>query len=255
MYKRKRVFKRRRTGRGKKIAKRRRIASSRRLTKKIKRVVFKTAETKTYGTCETYDNPGTCYWETLNNVTMYPAGSTVSTEQFQTRFGQKYHLVGFRIKMLFSNYPTAAPGSAIKPIMVRIVLIEAKSEQATIKPTSTTPMFIDGKSERVDWLDIGNTYASMAYKIDHKKYKTIRDQTFVVGLGRNSANGWGAQPIDWWVPIKKDVNCDETLAGDLQQDRSYYFGFWAYDPQIPATELEPPITRMSWAWKTYWKDP
>lgn len=240
--------------RARKITRRRPLSRSRALTKRIKSVVLKTAETKTYGVCETVDNLGTCYWEPLNYVTPYTAGTGPSNEQFQTRFGQQYHLVGFRLKMAFSNYPAEGVAS-IKPLMVRVVIVEAYKEQATIKPTSLTPMFIDGQSERVDWADIGLTMASMCYKIDHKKYRTVKDQVFVLGNGSNSANGWAIKMLDWWVPIKKDINCDEMNTGDLQQDRCYYFGYWAYDPQLPNTELIPGPVRMSWAKKTYWKDP
>jgi len=61
--------------------------------------------------------------------------------------------------------------------------------------------------------------------------------------------------VHWWVPINKKINCDEMLAGNQQQDRAYYLGFWAFDPQLPGTELSSTNFKLSLCKKTYWKDP
>lgn len=233
---------------------------SRALTKKIKSVVYKQVETKTLGACDYIVlNQNSFYWTFLNNVPIYPGNAEADVRQFQTRFGQAYQLLGFRLKMLFT-YDKADSLATINPMMIRVVLLETKGQQAADIPTPSTGFFILQDSTRIGWATspgCATSFQGMSAAIDHKKYKVVKDYKFVLGNGRNSANGTALQPLDWWIPIKKRVNCNENEAGTLAQDRCYYLGFWMYDPSL--IQQEGPVLDRTWqtslCWKTYWKDP
>jgi len=256
MYKRRRVKRRRGVGR-----KRKRTASrrGRTLTKKIKQVMYKAIETKTLGECDfVVLNENSFYWRFLNDVPKYDGGNT--NLQFQTRFGQAYQLLGFSLDFLFTLDPAILAGAiqSVRPMMVRCVVLEAKSEQAVDLPATTTDMFIKEDSSRLPFVGtpgIGRTFDSMALPIDHKKYKTIRDIKFVLGTGTSASNGFALKRIKQWIPIKKTVNCNQMNSGELQQDRGYFVGVWMYDPFLVVNPTATRNWNVSQSWKTYWKDP
>jgi len=254
------MYKKRRTTRGRSRVggKRRRIRRSaskrsKALTKKIKSVLYKQVETKTLGECDFVSlNNNSFYWRSLNTVPAYDGLST--NQQFNSRFGQAYQLLGFKLDFVFSN---DIAGSVFRPMMIRMVVIEAKGEESTVFPSTGLNMFIKQDSSRIGWATspgIQNTMDGISLPIDYKLYKTILDKTFVMGSGATASNGSAMKHFKTWIPINKRVNCNQMNTGVFQQDRQYFCGIWMYDPDL----ITNPNTRdwyCSQSWKTYWKDP
>jgi len=248
-FKRKRSFRRgRRRVTARTMLRRRR---SRNLTKKIKRVMYKEVETKTVGQCTTQlFNSNDYNGFQITDI----AQSSALSEEWNKRFGQQYMYLGTRFRFDFIAQPSQG-GSVIKPILIRVVVIEGTKQNQAFAPGVDDNIFTDTNSEQTTWSLIAGTPATMFYPIDKKKYKTHYDKIHTCGTGRNSANGWG---IDTWrfkIWPKVKINCEQTANGDLEQDRQFYCLYWIYDPNLIGAAEGDTDCKVGYSWKTYFKDP
>jgi len=213
--------------------------------------MYKQVETKTFGNCivQTFDTSDFNVLA-LNNVSQ----STALDEQWNTRFGQQYMYLGARIKMTFLNQVNPTSSTTIKPIQVRVLILEGYKLEQTQPPTSLMDMWTNVASEQVNWADMANTPQTMFLTVDTKRYKTWYDKIHTVGIGRNSANGWGLDTYNFSFWPKKKINCQQLLNGGQAQDRMFYIVYFTYDRNVEGEIPDTPI-KATLCWKSYWKDP
>lgn len=227
---------------------------SRNLTKKIKKVMYKEVETKTLGACTTqlfnsndYNGFG------ITDIQQSSSSTRLLSEEWKTRYGQQYMYLGTRFRFDFVAQPSQG-ASTIKPILIRVLVIEGRKQGQAFAPGIGDNIFTDTNSEQTTWTAIAGTPATMFYPIDKKKYKTHYDKIHTCGTGRNSANGWAIDTFKFAIWPKVKINCEQELNGDLNQDRDFYCLYWVYDPNLIGGEGDTDV-KVGYSWKTYFKDP
>jgi len=142
------------------------------LKKKIKAVMYREVETKTIGGCTTQlFNSNDYNGFALTDIGQSTSTSRLLAEEWNKRYGQQYMYVGTRIRMDFIAQPSGG-SSTIKPILVRVVVIEGMLQGGAFAPGTSDDIFTDYKSEQTNWDAIKGTPAVISYPIDTKKYKT-----------------------------------------------------------------------------------
>jgi len=248
-----RTYKRKRPTMKRRRYKRRRTAKTgRALTKRIKQVIGREAETRTIGEC-LISNRETITTDSYNVIFLNDIAqqSTYnSDDRWNFREGQEYFLVGSRIHFNFINYSNGAVAGATRPMMFRVLVVEARDQLNVVVPNSLSQMWINPLSDNESFAAISNKIACMNYKIDSKRFKVHYDKVIKVG---HDGNGNGVGIMKKWLPFKTKVKCREELAGETLQNKGFFLIWFAHDPYVVG---ENPVT--SWAyqliWKTYFKD-
>lgn len=213
--------------------------------------MYKEVETKTKGACITQLFNSNNF--NVLNVTEI-AQSTLLEEQWNTRYGQQYMYLGTRFRLDFVPQPSAG-AATIKPILIRVMVVEGKKQGQAFAPGVDDNIFTNVASEQTTWSLIAGTPATMFYPIDTKKYKTHYDKIHHAGVGRNSANGWAIDTFRFNIWPKVKINCEAVAQGDLEQDRCFYLLYWVYDPNLIGGGEGDTDVKAAVSYKTYWKDP
>lgn len=213
--------------------------------------MYKEVETKTIGACTTQLFGSNDYNGFL--LTDIPQ-STLLAEQWKTRYGQQYMYLGTRFRFDFVAQPSAG-AATIKPILIRIIVIEGTKQFQAFAPSSSDNIFTATDSTQTSWDNIAGTPATMFYPIDKKKYKTHYDKIHTCGTGRNSANGWAIDTWKFAIWPKVKINCEQTLNGDLEQDRMFYALYFIWDPNLIGGGEGDTDVKVGYSFKTYFKDP
>lgn len=226
---------------------------ARTLTKKIKQVIYRAVETKTYGECIAGvldTNDFNSYELTTIPQNNDPSVSVRNSKEWNTRDGQVYHLVGTSVYMVPHNNPLNGV-TPVKPLQFRMLIVEAIKTRNTSPPSSTEVMWIDQLSNNVAFTAMAGTANSMTYKVDKKMYNTLYDKEVKVTGG----NGYGQSVIKRWQKVKKDIHCQQMADGSLGQDRMLYLVWFGWDPASVGISEDPCPYGYSFCYKTYWKDP
>lgn len=197
------------------------------LTKKIRDVIFKTAERKWTGNLASNTNYliGAMMLQQLNVVVEQNA---FTQSEHNLRTGQEYWYLGSSLKYFIANNPYGTSPGTYQPTFFRTIIISAQDLGNTGAPTAASLIWEAELGTLVSFNNIANTAKVIWYKIDKKRYRTHFDKTVVVG---KDGNGIGAKKIGYWFPRKEKIHCNEKFEGSLQQNKMYWVINTMYSPR------------------------
>lgn len=205
-----------------------RKARNRAFVKRVKKIVEKSAELKSYGAT---GGQAAALSNSFNVITItnVPDTTAFTQQTFNTRTGQEIMGKNIDLKMIFFNRPntTSQPNFPVVPVSwVRVMILEGGDKQGqTIAPGAGLNMFYGVDGVRVNYTAIADRLESMTYKIDPMFYRTLLDRKFAIGNGGN-----GVQQIIKTMRIKynKKIRFQERSEGLNLQNKLVWFVWWVH---------------------------